>query len=186
VLPPEVWASIHKYTRRDLLANYSKWDKVLLVDYSSIGYVKGLLDAEILVISNTATKLIKGTYYSEMPFFYGRPYTIKFAFSFYKKLSSVKVRSLSVYLKGAGGYGFRPNFFESFDTYNYVVQQGRWDAQPRLLLEAAFYNKKITYANPSDLKDGSYYRYKDLIANGLTNRYLDSTDEIIKTLSNDT
>jgi len=182
-VPVEAWGSIKKYSRADILKSFNRWGTVLLVDYTSIEYLKGLINAKILVLSNTADRRIQGRYYSEMPFFYGEPYTIKFAFKFFKKIREVKAGPLSTY-KTSGGYGFTPNFFETFSEYNYVHR--RWDNQPRLILEAAYYGKKITYSNPNNIKDGSYYRYKDLKKHGLINRYLDSTDEIIKALSYDT
>jgi hypothetical protein len=72
------------------------------------------------------------------------------------------------------------NLFELFDTYIYYHADKWFDPHPRLMLECKFFNKIIYYINDHNIKDGSYYRYHDLITNGLKNRFLDETDEIVK------
>lgn len=74
------------------------------------------------------------------------------------------------------------NLFEHFDTYIYYHANKWFDPHPRLFLECKFYDKEIHYYNKFDIKDGSYYRYHDVIKNGLTGRYLDENDEIVRQL----
>jgi len=72
------------------------------------------------------------------------------------------------------------NLFEHFDTYIYYHANKWFDVHPRLFLECAFYDKDIYYFNKYDVKDGSYYRYHDLMENGMKDRHLNEHDEIVK------
>jgi len=72
------------------------------------------------------------------------------------------------------------DFFTLFDTYIYYHDGIYFDPRPRLFHECIFYNKKIIYINKHNIKDGSYYRYKDAIENGWEHRNLTEDDEIIK------
>ena len=74
------------------------------------------------------------------------------------------------------------NLFEKFTHYLYYHADKWFDPHPRLFLECAWYNKDITYRNPYNVKDGSWYRYKDLLKNGLNDRILTKDDEIIRQL----
>ena len=46
--------------------------------------------------------------------------------------------------------------------------------------ECFYYDKDIIYTNNPKCKDGSFYRYNDLQKNGLTYRYLNEEDEIVR------
>jgi len=74
------------------------------------------------------------------------------------------------------------NLFEKFTHYLYYHADKWFDPHPRLFLECIFYNKIISYYNPNEIKDGSWYRYNDIMENGITNRTLNRDDEIIKEL----
>ena len=54
------------------------------------------------------------------------------------------------------------NMFEHFDEYIYYHGNSWFDPHPRLFVECTFYGKKIQYINEHGIKDGSYYRYKDV------------------------
>jgi hypothetical protein len=72
------------------------------------------------------------------------------------------------------------NLFEHFDAYIYYHANKWFDVHPRLFLECAFYNKDIHYFNKFNVKDGSYYRYHDLMKYGMEDRHLNEHDEIVK------
>jgi len=72
------------------------------------------------------------------------------------------------------------NVFDMFDTFLYYKSCDWFDTHPRLFIECYYLGKKIIYKNPKNIKDGSYYRYKDLIENGINHRYLDKDDIIVK------
>ena len=74
------------------------------------------------------------------------------------------------------------DFHSLFDSYLYVHLGKYFDPHPRLFHECAFYGKKIVYINDNNV-DGSYYRYYDLIANGIEPHCLDQDDEIIEVFS---
>jgi hypothetical protein len=74
------------------------------------------------------------------------------------------------------------NLFEKFDEYVYYHANKWFDPHPRMILESAFYGKKIHYYNPHKIKDGSLYRWKDYKENGLKNRNLTREDEIVRQL----
>jgi hypothetical protein len=72
------------------------------------------------------------------------------------------------------------NMFEYFDEYIYW-HAGLWfDPSPRLFHECYFYDKKIHYPNFPVWKDGSYYRWIDVMLYGIKDRYITKNDEIIK------
>lgn len=143
-------------------------------------------------------KLYDVTYYGEMPFVYkDKQYNMKLLFDRFKPLRTVKP---GIYLNApqCKDYSFledmvlpdKPiiykteshmeNLFEHFDTYVYY-HVGRWfDPHPRLILECKFYDKDIFYFNIPGWKDGSYYRYDDMLANGLKDRFLNGDDEIVQ------
>ena len=72
------------------------------------------------------------------------------------------------------------NFFEYFNVYIYYHSGNYFDPHPRLPLECTFYNKHVRYFNETNIKDGSYYRFEDLSINGLSNRFLNKDDEIVR------
>lgn len=76
----------------------------------------------------------------------------------------------------------KQNLFETFTHYLYYHADKWFDPHPRLFLECTFYDKEITYYNPKLIKDGSWYRYKDIKENGIKDRKLSKDDEIIKQL----
>lgn len=73
----------------------------------------------------------------------------------------------------------KENLFENFTHYVYCHANKWFDPHPRLFLECTFYDKKIIYNNLFDIKDGSWYRYNDIIKNGIEGRTLTRDDEII-------
>lgn len=189
-----------------------RFDTVLVLDYNTIGHTLGLLAADkIIVISEKYTDkyfyrkdIYNVTYYGEMPFHYrDEEYRMKCLFDRFKPLRKVKVgtyinsprndddpvdflslsllnTSLPVIRKSKTKH--EKNLFEQFTTYIYYHANKWFDPHPRLFLECKFYDKEIIYINPSDVRDGSYYRYKDIQKNGLRDRTLNKNDEIIRRL----
>jgi len=144
------------------------------------------------------------TYYGEMPFHYKDiPYRMKMLFNRYKPLNKVEeaiyinspqtnnatfdyntafLKDLNlpdkpIILKSSKHLG---NMFEQFDTYVYYHANKWFDPHPRLFVECTHYNKDIYYVNNHGIKDGSYYRYKDIKENGIKNRTLTKDDEIVR------
>jgi hypothetical protein len=72
------------------------------------------------------------------------------------------------------------NMFEHFDEYIYYHGNSWFDPHPRLFVECTFYGKKIQYINEHGVKDGSYYRWKDINTNGVSGRILSKNDEIVR------
>ncbi len=72
------------------------------------------------------------------------------------------------------------NLFEKFTHYLYYHVDKWFDPHPRLFLECCFYDKIILYHNPLDIRDGSWYRYHDVMKNGVEGRTLNKDDEIIR------
>lgn len=189
-----------------------KFDTVLVLDYVTIKNTKGILNAKkILVISEKYTELsdyfydkslYNVTYYGEMPFHYKDiPYKMKCYFNNYRDLKNVQTGTYvntpnnENYLKVQDTFPDLPrpmyfksktkpmnNMFEWFTHYLYYHADMWFDPHPRLFLECKFYNKQIIYHNPYEVKDGSWYRYHDIIENGLLDRYLTKDDEIIREL----
>jgi hypothetical protein len=139
-------------------------------------------------------------YYGEMPFVYKDiEYKHKFLFSRYKPLRNVG-SSIFLHTPKSNDLSFierygnvfvgkhiilktekhKPNLFGLFDTFVYFHADKWFDPRPRLMHECYFYNKKIVYINEIGRKDGSYFRYKDLMHNGISNRYLTSDDEVVR------
>ncbi len=145
------------------------------------------------------------TYYGEMPFHYkDRAYRMKLWLHRFKPLRYVKegiyinapftnpdtfnpmekksIRDLNLpdkpILLKSGKH--LDNLFENFDTYVYYHANKWFDPHPRLFIECTFYGKEIYYLNDFDIRDGSYYRYNDVIKNGIQYRDLDENDEIVR------
>ena len=74
------------------------------------------------------------------------------------------------------------DFWNSFSQYIYYHDSVYWDPSPRLFMEATYYNKEIIYINPTNQMDGSWYRYKEIEAEGLdmNKRNLKYDDEVIQ------
>jgi len=77
------------------------------------------------------------------------------------------------------------NLFDYFGTYVYYQSCEWFDTHPRLFAECSYYNKDIIYMNPRNVQDGAYYRYKDLMENGIEHRHLTKDDEIVQAFIND-
>ena len=151
-----------------------------------------------------SSELYNVKYYGEMPFHYkDSNYKMKFLFDKFKDLKKVeegiyvnipdynKIDSLDKYaLVESLNLPQKPlifkdgkhrnNLFEKFDTYLYYHINGWFDPHPRLIIECFFYGKEIIYINNLQIKDGSYYRYRDLLENGIGERELTKDDEIIQ------
>jgi hypothetical protein len=184
--------------------------RCLIVDYSTINRLRGLLKVEQLdIISELFTEntqyfmspeLYNVTYYGEMPFVYkDKDYRMKMLFDRFKPLSQVK-RGFYVHapehqnpeeLKTELDFPYdapiffkrekhMENLFEHFDMYIYYHSNNYFDPHPRLPLECMFYEKRIKYINKFNVKDGSYYRFNDMQANGISNRTLNKDDEIVR------
>jgi hypothetical protein len=189
-----------------------QFDSILVLDYMTISHIKGIIRAKnIMIISEKYTEMPKYfldkslypvTYYGEMPFHYKDiEYRMKCLFDRYKPLKDIK-RGTYVntpnnenYLKVQDTFSDLPrpmyfksktipktHLFECFTHYLYYHADKWFDPHPRLFLECKFYNKQIIYHNPHEIKDGSWFRYHDVLQNGLMNRYLTKDDEIIKEL----
>jgi hypothetical protein len=189
-----------------------KFDTVLVLDYNTIKYTKGLLNAKkILVISEKYTShpdyfyskdLYNVEYYGEMPFHYrDHEYRMKMLFDRYKPLKNVEEgtyinspKNDMLNLQLLEPYDLptpfifksktnhKENLFEKFTHYVYYHANKWFDPHPRLMFECKFYDKKLYYINPREIQDGSWYRWKDLQENGLKNRTLSKDDEIIRQL----
>ena len=139
-------------------------------------------------------------YYGEMPFVYKDiQYNHKFLFSRFKPLTKTN-SAIFLHSPKNNDYNFINNYknifknrkiifktekhkihlFELFDTFVYFHANKWFDPRPRLMHECTFYNKEIIYINEPNCIDGSYFRYKDLIANGLNNRHLTKNDEVVE------
>jgi hypothetical protein len=187
-----------------------KFDKVLIVDYSTIMRLKGILVADkILIISELFTNnpkyfmddnLYNVEYYGEMPFvFKNHKYRMKLLFDRFKPIKETRrgyyihssknnnVEEIPKILNLNDGLpiyfkqeSHMNNFFEYFGVYIYYHSGNYFDPHPRLPLECFFYDKTLRYVNNKDIKDGSYYRFEDLKLYGLKNRTLNKTDEIVR------
>lgn len=184
------------------------FDKVLVVDSGTTYLMKQYVKSkEYIYISeqpNPEKYLImrrpqyNATYYGEMPFHHkDHQYTIKIPWDIYKDIgksndavfvsSWAKQRDMEEIATNLypdkpliyKNFKHRENFFELFDEMLYI-QSGNWfDTMPRLFMECEHYGKTINYHNPKEVKDGGWYRYHDLLENGLNNRHLDENDEIV-------
>jgi len=137
------------------------------------------------------------TKYAEMPFHKGKRYRMKMLFNRFRMLNSV---DKGIYINSPKNFDFsflkyldlpdKPivyksrshleNMFEKFDTYLYWHANRWFDPSPRMFAECYFYNKKILYYNHDNIKDGSWYRYNDLMENGLSGRILGKNDELVQ------
>jgi len=208
------WKDNIENIRRFNIVHYV-FEKVLILDYTTINRLRGILKAgeidvitEITIISDLHTDnpeymfrkdLYNVTYYGEMPFVYkDTPYRMKLLFDRMRKIDGTRKgyyinspgndnynfieelnldRNRSIYFKQTDHF---KNLFEFFDRFIYYHANKYFDPHPRLFLECAYYGKKIFYYNPYDVRDGSYYRFNDLNDRGLSDRFLNKDDEIVK------
>lgn len=174
-----------------------KFNKVLMFDYTTIAYCHDVLDYKNLyIITNKINykRIENATYFTELwnVIYYDVKYKCKFLFDRYKE---IKNSDNMLFVNVLGNIDIKKytnkdyitkkdthykNFFSSFNEYLYITDGSIFDCHPRLFHECYFYNKKIEYINTSNNKDGAYYRYIDLMKNGLDDRHLNSSDEIIK------
>jgi len=138
------------------------------------------------------------TYYGEMPFVYkDHQYQHKFLFDRYKPIQKSD-KKFFIHSPENNDYSFldildiryedcifktsvhKNNLFELYSTFLYYHGAKWFDPRPRLMHESKFYGKDVIYINKPKWKDGSYYRYHDLINNGLKNRFLNKQDEIVR------
>ena len=66
------------------------------------------------------------------------------------------------------------------DNFVYIKTPGSYDRHPRMFAEAYYQNINIDYYNEDNSKDGSYYRYQDILDNSVYKRNLDDKDIIIE------
>lgn len=145
--------------------------------------------------------------YNEMPFGIGDSYLMKFPFGLYKSYNEClprcyvncsgksdlsRTRILTdkeVMVTGYQGdpldgvitYDSHPkDFFSLFDTYLYIHDGKYFEPRCRLLFESCFYGKTIIYDNPHNIKDGSYYRLKEIKESGIDKRHMTPQDEIVE------
>ena len=74
------------------------------------------------------------------------------------------------------------NFFDLWDTYMYIHDGKYFEPRCRLLMEAAFMRKHMIYDNQYGIRDGSWYRFKELQYTGVDERWFDGNDPIINAL----
>jgi hypothetical protein len=185
-----------------------KFGKALVIDYSTINKTRGLLVAkDLIVICEKKTddpeymynkNLYNVTYYGEMPFqCKDKDYRMKLLLKRFKPINKSKE---AIYINSPHNKdrSFIPdlnlpdkpilfksrkhktNLFEQFDTYVYYHANKWFDPHPRLFIECAWYKKDILYFNPFNIKDGSYYRYNDVLKYGVHNRTLTNEDEVVR------
>lgn len=187
-----------------------KFDVVLSHSSRTVNRTKGLITTKkLMVIADQfldnpnyfyAKNLYDVTYYGEMPYHYKDiEYKYKMLFDRYKKIESPED---NIFVHSPGNrdrsflneiplpdkpivfrrYGHSPNLFSQYTTFLYYHAHKWFDPSPRMMHESYFYGKDIIYINKWDLKDGSYFRYHDLMENGLKDRVLSKDDEIIRRL----
>lgn len=183
------------------------FDKVLVLDFGSIPIINTYINSkEIIVVSELHTdnpvymfkKNQNAIYYGEMPFVYKDiDYRMKLGFDRFKTVnqcdeaifvsSRAEKRVIKEKLK------LLPNkpvyqksmehlfgFFTKWDEMLYIRTDKWYDPHPRIFLECAFYGKKMHYFNDENVKDGGWYRWKDVQENGIKDRTLSKEDEIIR------
>jgi len=196
------------FSLNDLIKRH--FNKVLVVDYSTINKTKGLVNSDrIIVISDDRTtdlkylyskKVSHVIYCGEMPFQYKDvSYRMKMLFDRYKPVGSKKATYIHSPKNNDRSFindinlpdqpvifrepGHLKNLFSQFDTFVYYHAHTWFDPTPRLMHECYFYYKKIIYINNFELKDGSWFRFNDLLESGLTDRTLNINDPIVKEMS---
>lgn len=74
----------------------------------------------------------------------------------------------------------RGDIFKLIDNFVYIKTPSSFDKHPRMFAEAYYQNINIDYYNENNSKDGSYYRYQDILDNSIYKRTLDDKDIIIE------
>jgi hypothetical protein len=193
--------------RKDLTS--LRFETVLVTDLHTIFKTRGLVIADkIVVVQEKKThldayqyseKLCNCIYYGEMPFVKKHhEYTMKFLFHRYKEIGE---SNEGIYVNSPlnEDYSFlknitlpdKPiikksklnhlkNMFSQFDTYLYYHANKWFDPTPRLFVECYYYGKKIHYYNEPNIIDGSFYRYHDVMNNGIDHRYFSDEDEVLR------
>lgn len=200
------WNNIIPMRLRDILK--VKIDKALILNYETAMKLKGLINCnKIVVICETTDKnrnanlnrdIYNVTHYGEMPFDdFDIQYNLKILLHRFK---SIKKCDKAIYINSPENSNksfidtldiegkkiiFKERkhlnrMFEKFETYIYYHANKWFDPHPRLFIECSFYQKEIFYFNEYGIKDGSYYRYKDLCENGIEHRFFNSDDEILR------
>lgn len=200
------WNNIISVELKDLLK--IKINKLLVLNYETAMKIKGLINCnKIIVICETTDKdrnttfnrnIYNVVHYGEMPFDdCDKQYSLKILFHRFKPIKKCED---AIYINSPENNDFSflkdldiigknlifkkrkhlPNLFEKFNAYIYYHADKWFDPHPRLFLECSFYNKEIFYFNKFKVKDGSYYRYKDLCKNGILNRFLNENDEVVR------
>jgi len=152
------------------------------------------------------SKINNVNYYTEMPFCKcDVPYKMKFAF---KRLRSIpKELPNKLYINYPQmSFPFTDpqingiinnynkevlikegNFFfdlhERFNEYIYFQSVKWFDPHPKLFHECKFYGKPYHYYNLNNVKDGSYYRYRDSLTESISERELTKDDVIVQKMS---
>lgn len=190
---------------------YEQFDRALVLDFGTISEIRGLIRVkDLIVISEKKTEdpnfffrkdLYPVTYYGEMPFHYrDEEYRMKMLFDRYKEIKNVEpgifinsphnkrkdfVKRLKLPNKPIlfKTRDHKRNLFEQFDTYVYYHADKWFDPHPRLFVECTFYGKEIMYFNHPKRMDGSYYRYNDVIKNGIDGRTLNKDDTIVRLMT---
>jgi len=195
--------------RRNALVR-KRFDVTLSHSTGTVYNTKGIINTkELMVLCDYfldnpdyfySKALYNVTYYGEMPFQYkDLQYNFKMLFNRYKLiphsednlyihspqnkdrsfLKEIQLPDKPMIFRGDTHV---KNFFASYKTFVYYHAHKWFDPSPRLMHESYFYGKDIMYFNKWGLKDGSFYRYYDLLENGLTHRILNKNDEIVQRL----
>ena len=156
------------------------FDKALIIDYSTIFKLKGLIKAnKIFVITEYYTNnpsymfnktLYNAVYYTEMPFEYkDKDYKLKLLFDRFKPIKNVKEgiyvnsplnKDLDTIPTQLNLDTTKPiyykkekhmnNLFAYFDEYIYYHVNQYFDTHPRMPLECTYYNKSVKYIRSSE------------------------------------
>lgn len=199
---------IYRKFNNILIVDYSTAEKVsgLFVRTNNIFYLSEIADG----ISNFFFKEKNVEYYGEMPFIYKtKQYTLKILFNRMRMFNNFEHHIFLNNPRRGSNRKFiehppeyykqdidikehldRPffikkqqhtkNLFDYFNKYIYYNTNEYFDPRPRLFHECYFQGKEIVYLNKQQIKDGSWYRYHEMLENGIKNRILSKDDEIVR------
>lgn len=201
-LDKEIYDSI--YAINGLKELYSiKAKSYLILDVHSFSEIYFFLKAPIHCYSNEPHQMIRSTekeitYYGHYSYQnFDVDVKLKLNFGIFKKIndksdhavfvSSIaddyknvaypeELKGIKLFTKKKNSH--YPNLFELFDTL-YYYHSAR-DTNNRLIPESFFYNKKIIVKYSNQPRDSIYYRYEDILKNGLVN-YTLTKDDIMLT-----
>jgi hypothetical protein len=189
-LVPEQWVQDIQYWNSKTQLLTTKFKNILVFDFTTLEHVPIMRGEKIHIFYDHEPEKAKlynilgahdhVTIYNEMPFGVGKPYTMKFAFSLYRKIGYCTGEFVDT-KEGRMLKCHQKRLFDSFHTYRYI-HDGTFDRRPRMLLEAYFYQKEVYYFNPQKVEDGSWYRWHDLKTNGIKHRWLTRNDEVMRQL----